>query len=199
MPSVNMIAPRRAEKMRLERDMRRLVIVIIAELVLAAGLGGWVCTKLWTTNGRISDLNVQLTKLQPVVKEIQHYEQPTATLNPKLTLLGQAKEGTMRWYNTLDKLSQSLPQSTYLTRISTAMADPKSPATVNLNGISANQAKVGEIMLRVNCIPDFNSVDLHFTQKTLLGNNSAVEFEIGAQLKDSGSSGGVKKNGTVQS
>src|SRR5664279_584907 len=116
MPSVNMISPRRAEKMRLERDMRRLVIVIIAELVIAAGLGGWVCTKLWTTNGRIADLNVQLTKLQPIVKEIEHYQRATARLDPKLKLLGHAKEGTMRWFNTLDKLSASLPESTYLTR-----------------------------------------------------------------------------------
>ena len=55
MPSVNMIAPRRAEKMRLERDMRRLVLVILAEFVAAAGLGGWVCTKLLTTSSRIAD------------------------------------------------------------------------------------------------------------------------------------------------
>ena len=32
MPSINMIAPRRAEKKRLERDMRRLVVVIAAML-----------------------------------------------------------------------------------------------------------------------------------------------------------------------
>jgi len=200
MPSVNMIAPRRAEKLRLERDMRRLVIVIIAELVIAAGLGGWVCTKLWTTNGRIADLNVQLTKLQPIVKEIKQYEQASAKLDPKLKLLGQAKDGTMRWFNTLDRLSASLPDSTYLTRVSTVISpDSKNQSTVSLNGVSSSQAKVGEIMLRINSIPDFRSVDLHFTQKTLVGVNTAVEFEIGAQLKDNGSSGEVKKNGTVQS
>ena len=198
MPSVNMIAPRRADKVRQERDMRRLVVVIIAELVLAAGLGGWVCTKLWTTNGRIADCQVQLAKLKPVVKEIEGYEKATDKLGPKLKLLGQAKQGTMRWFNTLDRLSQSLPRSTYLTRVSTAMADPKSPTAVSLHGISDNQAKVGEIMLRVNSIPEFAGVDLHFTQKSQVSGGYAVEFEIGAQMKGTGPQE-VKKNANTVS
>ena len=195
MPSVNMIAPRRAEKMRLERDMRRLVVVIVAELILAAGLGGWVCTKVWTTNGHIADLNVQLTKLQPVVKEIAGYETATQKLDPKLKLLGQAKESTMHRFNALDKLSQSLPQSTYLTRLSTTTAASQPGTVVDMDGISANQAKVGEFMLRVNVIPDFNGVDLHYTQRS--GATSALEFEVGAKMK--GSSEEVKKNGATVS
>ena len=57
MPSINMIAPRRAEMKRLERDMRRLCIVIVAELALAVVLGGWSGTKLLATRSQIGDMN----------------------------------------------------------------------------------------------------------------------------------------------
>ena len=201
MPSINMIAPRRAEKRRTERDMRRLAIVILAELVFAVCLGGFVCTKIWATRCQISELEAQITKLQPKVKEIKENELATAKLTPKLQLLNQAKERTMRWYNTLDRLTQSMPSSTYLTQISTSQGSANNKSTtVSLRGISLSQAKVGETMIRLQSVPDFKSVMLRFTQKTNINTASAVEFEIGADMKteETPKNGGAA-NGTGQS
>ena len=184
MPSINMIAPRRAEKRRSERDMRRLAVVILAELVFAVCLGGYVCTKLWATRCQISELEVQVTRMQPKVREIERNELATAKLTPKLELLNKAKERTMRWYNTLDQLTQSMPPSTYLTRLSTVQSTPDNPSiSVNLLGVSLSQAKVGEAMIRLQSVPDFKSVMLHYTQKTVISEATAVEFEIGADMK----------------
>jgi len=208
MPSINMIAPRRVEKRRLERDMRRLVAVILAELVCAVAIGGWVCTKLLTTRNRIGDLDVQLARLQPIVKQIEGYDSATKTLAPKLDLLNKAKERTMQWYNSLDRLTQSLPQSTYLTRIATKRSDKKEDAgtTVNLSGISISQAKIGETMLRLTAIPDFKKVDLHYSQASCVNGCPAIEFEIGATMSfDKLGTGsdepakGAKSDGRVQS
>ena len=216
MPSINMIAPRRADKTRIERDMRRLMLVIVVELIFAVGLGGWVFTKLLTTRGRIADLDVQIAKLQPIVNQIKHYDDATGILVPKLKLLNEAKDSTMRWYNSLDRLAQSMPPSTYLTKISTGKAQQNDPKTVvDISGVSATQARVGEAILRFQMVPDFKSVDLRFTRSTdmpelgytpassLTGKSRktacGIEFEVGAVMKGDNSPAGGTKNGHGQS
>ena len=199
MPSINMIAPRRAEKRRLERDMRRLVIVIAVELIFAVGLGGWVATKIFTTRSQIADLDVQITNFQPTVKQIEEYDSAAAKIAPKLELLKQAKSGTMRWYNTLDRLTQSFPPSTWLTRISTGATRQGEDLALNLTGVSVSQAKVGETMMRLYTNQDLRGIDLHFTRKTNVGTATAFEFEIGASLPAARQAKEVTKNGTSQS
>ncbi|MHB9036117.1 MAG: PilN domain-containing protein [Armatimonadota bacterium] len=180
--------------------MRRLVLVIMAELIFAVGLGGWVCTKAYTIHANIRSLDAQIAKLQPVVKEIEQYESATKKLKPKLDLLGDAKDRTMRWYNSLDKLTQSLASSTYLTRITTTKSQGKDLSTViSLAGVSSAQARVGETMLRLQTIRDFDKVDLHFTQELSGRGCSGIEFEIGAVMKGAESSKGVKSDGPSQS
>lgn len=201
MPSINMIAPRRAEKQRLERDMRRLVLVILAELIIAVGLGGWACTKAYTMRVSINRLDTQIAKLQPVVKEIEQYEDATKQLTPKMDLLAEAKDSTMRWYNSLDRLTQSLASSTYLTRLSTSMdASSKSAqSTISLTGVSGSQERVGETILRLQSIPDLENVDLHYTRKLNSNNQNGFEFEIGAMMKGGKTAKGVSGNGASKS
>ena len=182
MPSINMIAPRRAEKKRLERDMRRLVVVIAVELIFAVGLGGWVTTKIFTARSQTADLEVKIANFRPKVKQIEEYELATAKLLPKLDLLNQAKTGTMRWYNTLDRLTESMPSSTWLTRISTGPVKEDEDMVLSLVGVSPTQARVGETMMRLSVNPDFQKIDLHFTRNKCVGLASAIEFEIGATM-----------------
>lgn len=201
MPAINMIAPRRAERRRLERDMRRLLILIVVEMVFAVGVGGWLCTRLFTTRAQIADLEVQLTRLQPVVSQIERYEKATGKLEPKLKLLDKAKDNTLRWYNTLDRLTQCMPESAWLTQISSradraASGSASEGLSMDIRGISANQATVGEAMLRINTIPDLKRVDLSFTQSSTVGNATAVEFEINAAMKAAEDSRTVRDRGS---
>ena len=201
MPSINMIAPRRAEKRRLERAMRRLAILVVAQLVFAVALGGWVFMKTLTTRTTIAELNSQLQLLTPKIKKVAELERQTAELKPKVDLLNQAKSRTMRWYNTLDKLTQSVPSETWLTRIATT-ANPGQPETiVSINGVTCEQAKVGETMMRLHTNPDFRRVDLHYTQKGTFAKSQALEFEIGAaMINDTNNTPkGVTPNGSGQS
>ena len=200
MPSINMIAPRRAEKKRLERDMRRLVVVILVEFVFALGIGGWVATKIFTTRCQVADLESRLAKTQPVVRQIQEFDSATARLTPKLDLLNQAKKGTMRWYSTLDRMTQSLPPSTWLTRVTADQAKEGGQTTLNINGVASSQERVGETMLLLGRHDDFSGVDLHFTQKATMGLTQAVEFEVGATMKpEDDQAKGVTGNGPGQS
>ena len=201
MPSINMIAPRRAEKRRLEQAMRRLVVVILAELVFVVALGGWVFMKTLTTRASIAELNAQMQTLAPSIKSVKNLDKKTAELKPKVDVLNQAKTGTMRWYNTLDRLTQSIPTSTWLTRLSTTTDPHTKDLVLNVNGVASEQAKVGETMMRLQGNPDFKSVDLHYTQKSTMDNVKAFEFEIGASFvgNEKDESKGGTTNGSGQS
>jgi len=191
MPSINMIAAKRADKKRLESNVRRLMAIILALIIGGVVVGGVFMVCIYNTRSRISDLDVQLARLQPIVDQIETYEKATAKLGPKLDVLSGAKTDTLRWYSMLAKLSEALPTDTWLTRVSSANSTAAAQQsggtgaiTVNLNGVSVNQNQVGEAMLRLNTYPDFEKVDLHYTQKALIGVRQAVEFEIAAAMKN---------------
>ena len=179
-----MIAPRRAEKRRLENAMRRLALLIMAELVFVVALGGWVFTKTLTTRATIAELNAQQQMLAPKIKIVQELDKKTAQIKPKVDLLNQAMVRTMCWYNALDRLTQSVPESAWLTRISTATSAGDKDVVLTIAGMADEQARVGETMLRLYSNPDYKNVDLRYTQKGTQGLAETVEFEIGATMLD---------------
>lgn len=185
MPSINMIAPRRAEKKRLETNVSRLVLAIMVELAIIVSVSLLFVGQIIKTSSSISALNQQLDKITPRVNEINNFEKKSAALMPKIDTLNQAKVDTLRWCNVMNDLSVSLPSKTWLTRISTVPSQPEtSDITVNLNGVSADQSLVGETMLRMHdAVRDFSTLDLHFTQNTTLGSVNAIEFEVAAGIK----------------
>ena len=186
MPSINMIAPRRAEMSRLELGMRRLLLLIFAEVVVALAIAAVFSAQIVATKGRAADLNAELAKLEPIVNKIEFYEKATASIQPKVDILDTARDHTMRWHRMLGMLSTAVPSDTWLTRIaaSPSAKDPNQ-MTVNLNGVSTNQNLIGDTMLRLNSYEDFDHVDLHYTQKTSVGKREVIEFEVGAGLKTS--------------
>lgn len=188
MPSINMIAPRRMEKLRLEKRVRYLVLVLLAELVLAVVIVMGFSYKLWGTTNQISNYDTQLTRLKPVVAEIESFRSSTKKLNPKLDLLNEARDRTMSWYGMLDKLMETIPINCHLTRISivntnnTAEGSGAKTQQLTILGVAQSQAKVGETMLRLQKVPELKKVELHYAQTPLSGLTSAVEFEIGAEF-----------------
>ena len=202
MPSINMIAARRSEKKRLETNVRRLLAVIVAEIVVGVLLGSVFTIKILNTRARIADLNVDLARLQPTVTKIENYEKLTAKLGPKLDVLSDAKTQTLRWYNLMGEMTEALPPETWLTRIATVSKTQTQEETgtapagiaVNFNGMSVNQNKVGDAMLNLNSYPDFERVDLNFTQKAAVGKLQTIEFEIAVLLKSDQEKEGAKND-----
>lgn len=201
MPSINMIAPRRAERRRLERDVRRLALVICVELIVGVILSGLLWARIYSTYARIGDLEVQLVKLQPDVKRIQTLQAATLKLKPKLQVLNEAKDRTLRWYNLLDKLSMSLPEKTWIQRIEGAPPPPdKNETQIVFSGVAETQKLVGETMLRLYANQDLDDVGLSFTQATTVEKRQAYEFEVAATMKTAkGEQKGVKPDGAQRS
>ncbi len=189
MPSINMIANRRAEKKRQEMNVRKLVYGISAEIgcVLVATSVLWL--HMANVRGQISDLSGQIQKLEPKVNAIDDLEKQTQTLTPKVTTLDGAKADTLFWYSNLSAITGSLPEKAWLTSLAAAGsggapgsasgADP----TVQLSGVSLDQSQVGEAMLRMNQSPGLDHIDLAFVQQQKTGDTDTVSFQMTVHLK----------------
>lgn len=194
MPSINMIAARRADKRRLEQNRRKLFYVILGELGLMLIILSGMTVKLVATGLQSTELSAELDNLKGRVDQIQKLQDATATLQPKLTALDQATSNTLYWYTALQNVSQSLPQSAWLTQMATAgdaavhqsaaagQPAPGQLARVTFTGEAANQFDVGTAMLRLNLYPDIDNVKLHqITQDSTVKNE--VNFQLEVQLK----------------
>ncbi len=208
MPSINMIATRRAERRHLERQVRMATLIVLCMAFLAFGVLSFMTARIYATDRAIHRLDKRLASLQPTVKQIAEYEAGTKRLQPRLDLLADSREKTLLWYSVMQNLSRSMPDKTWLTDVATnktvvvpvstssSKAEPQAPqVTLKLRGTSVSQMMVGETMLRLNRWPEFERVDLSYTQQGARDDLSTVEFEINAQLRGS-TKGGVSPNGS---
>ncbi len=214
MPSINMIATRRAERKKLERQVRMAALAVLSLVVVGFAIMSFMTARIYATERAIDKLDEQLASIQPTVKQIAEYEGETKKLQPRLELLADSREKTLLWYSVMQNLSRSMPDKTWLTNISTvksaenqrsapaasssggpvaaAAAAPK--VNLKLRGTSVSQMMVGEAMLRLNRWPEFQQVDLAYTQQGGNPEVETIEFEINAQLLDPNRKGGVSRN-----
>ena len=197
MPSINMIAVRRAEKLRMGKLTRILLLLIIGEVAIGLLLFSFMTARVYSANRTIGELDQKLKKVQPTVDKILYYENQIKSLTPRLDLLADSKEQTLFWYTILQNLSQSMPAQTWLGSLSTNQIstgsgkDVKVSTTLNLRGTSISQRLVGETMLRLNQFPEFEKVDLNYTQGGAIEKSNTVDFEMAIRLK----SNELKKGG----
>ncbi|HEY3328838.1 MAG TPA: PilN domain-containing protein [Capsulimonadaceae bacterium] len=189
MPSINMIAARRAEKRRQERNTQKLIYGIVTELGIILLVTSIMFGRLVTTRNHVQDLNDQIKSLQAKVDEIQHLQDTTASLQPKVATLTQARSNTLYWYTAVQNVSSSLPTDTWLTSMattggnSTAGAAPSAGATLNLVGMASSQFVVGATMMRMNTYPTIEQVTLNSVSQSTYGTKQAVSFNLVVQLK----------------
>ena len=204
MPSINMIATRRAERKKLEQQVRVAALIVLCQVILGCAILSFMTARIYATDRAISKLNKQLATIQPTVRQIAEYEAETKQLEPRLKLLADSKEKTLLWYSIMQNLSRSMPADTWLTDITTSVEIPSSTAskpeepraTIKLRGTSVSQMMVGETMLRLNKWPEFSRVDLSYTQQSGNEDVNTVEFEINAPLRDHSAKGGISPNGS---
>jgi Tfp pilus assembly protein PilN len=182
MPNINLISARRAERVRLTKVARGLGVLTI----VTAGLGVFlVCfmfgQQIWVKQ-QIATQEQKLQELRPILQEIAAAEAERALLAPKLETLTQAQARTKRWFDVLEGLKHAVPEETWLTNFAVEQAGDA--PSLRLNGITSNQTRVGETMMRLNALVDqYDKVDLRYTQSTERSGVPGVEFELAAQLK----------------
>lgn len=193
MPSINMIAARRAEKKKLEQRVRAAFLVIIAGVALGLGVLSYMAARVYTAGQHSESLDQTLSRFQPKVDMIRDYESQISALAPRLELLSQSKGETLLWCSVLQDLSQSMPEKTWLMNITTQRTQTTPAAgktasagatVVSLKGVSVSQKLVGEAMLRLNRFPEFQRVDLTYTQQGTKMAADTLDFEVAAMLNE---------------
>ena len=218
MPSINLIAARRAEKHRLQQHIRKLIYALAAEAGVVLFIVSVLTLQLVNAQSHVGDLDTRIAKLKPQVDRIQQLEGETSQLQPKLTALNTARGTTLYWYTALQNVTSSLSTNAWLTELSTtgspsAAAAPKGPgaapavgapiqaATINLNGVAVSQAEVGQTMLKMNQYPHFDQVQLNYATQALIGKKPTVNFQLTVLLHptdDGAALGKGKGDGNVQ-
>lgn len=182
MANINLISARRAERVRLTRVARGLLLGTIGAGGITVAAGAFMATQIFFAQNRVAELNQELEKLRPVIQEIDQAKAERIALQPKLITLADAQKSTKRWFGIMDGLKRAIPEQTWLTNVSVEKSGEHQQA-VKINGVTANQSRVGETMSRLNLQPDFyKRVDLRFTQTTTSEDQVNVEFELAAQL-----------------
>lgn len=191
MPSVNMIAAKRAEKKKLEEHVRIALITVLGLIAIAIGILSFMTARVYGTTHAIRNVDEELRKIQPTVEKIKDYEAQINELMPRLNLLTESRDQTLLWYRVLQNMSYSMPEQTWLTSMatkvtSTAGTDGKTDqiTVVDLKGLSSSQRLVGEAMLRLNQAPDLDGVDLVYTQIGSATGLNVLDFNITAKLKN---------------
>ncbi len=187
MPFINMISERREQQARLIRRRRQLLTVLLAEVGVLAGVFSLLGMGTMSLQARLNRAQQEIKRLEPTLELIAKTERDTQALMPKLRTLTEAQQHTQRWYATINGIARCLPADVWLTGISSSQTqdgEKKRPTTViTLTGSTLTQQQVGEMMLRLNTIPTFEKVELHFTQQRSYNNFETVDFEVAARVQ----------------
>ena len=182
MANVNLISARRADRVRLTKISRGLTLATIATGAVSGLLILVMSTRLLTAQGDVATADKELSKLRPVLQQIESEEHERSGLTPKLTTLTDAQQSTRRWFGIMDGLKRAVPEQTWLTNVSVE-GNAETGRVMRIDGVTANQSRVGETMYRLSQQPDYyKQVNLRYTQTTKMDTGDNVEFELAAQL-----------------
>jgi Tfp pilus assembly protein PilN len=183
MANINLIAARRAERVRLTKIAKGLIGAIGVTVVVGTVSAAMMTVRVVMVRGEIAGIDRELATLAPIRKEIEANEKERLVLQPKLAALGEARKRTRRWYDIMEGLKRAVPEETWLNSLSVEVS-PDANQSIRLDGTTTTQERVGETMLRMAQQPEyFKKVDLRFTQANRTEYGEVVSFELASQLQ----------------
>lgn len=189
MPLINMIAERREQQARLLRNRQRLLVLLVIEVALLGGLFSFFGMSTLSLQARLQRAQREIQQIEPILQRIRQIEQETQALMPRIRTLAEAQQRTRQWHATINGIARSLPTDVWLTGITSTQSqnnEKKEQATlITLTGSALSQQQVGDMMLRLNTLPAFERVDLHYTQQRTYNQLESVDFEIAVRLQAS--------------
>ena len=178
MPLVNLIFEQRKLLKAREQKARGLLIAAASALVLGVGVNGIVLLQGEGVKTQIAITKKQLTRIQPIVKDIESTSKQMAQLQPRLTSLEDAQKVTKKWATILDHIRRTMPEGVWLTQLRSKEGKDGGKVLGSLIGLSLDQEGVAQFMLRLRTCEDIESVDLKFTQGEYDGSRTNIKYEI---------------------
>jgi Tfp pilus assembly protein PilN len=190
MPNINLIAPRREEKKRLERTAGQLFIGLGSAVGVLLLLTSYMAARHLSMNADMASADQRMEKIQPTLDEIERIKKETGELIPKVEQLESAKIQTLRWEAVFLALSRTTPRNTWLSQVGATEGDSPS---VTIQGQTENQRQVAEMNEALQRESVFENVEIKGTSAvnvSLPGKGvepptqiQRIQFDLTAQLK----------------
>lgn len=182
MPLINLIQEQRLARKRNEARARSFFLVFVGSAVASVGGFGVFWLQTESAAREKSQLEAQLQKNAPLVKQIEEYQKQYAEVSPRLKTLEDAQTVSGRWGRILTHIAKQTPSPTWLTAMRVMASDSAKPINLSLIGVAPNQEPISEFILRMQNSKDLENVNLKFTQEKMLNLVKAVEFEVTADI-----------------
>lgn len=199
MPDINLIKGQRDEERRVASVTRQLLLASV--IVFAAGILGFsvLAAKTVVLKGEIKQLEAKITTQKPTLDKIEGYRKEEKALKPKLDLLADCRDEILTWHAICCSLSQRISPETWLTSLDMEERKGQGIGTVRelkINGIAFSHTRVGETMLALNTVPEFEKLELDSTGRVEVEKEKVLEFELVATLPQPKSVSGAKGSET---
>ncbi len=181
MPLVNLIAEERRRRAQQDKAKRVLFIVLLIEMAAVVLAITSVLVANVVLQGDIASGQAQIRELEPRLQEVKQAERQLAQLAPRLDTLKTARERTLRWVGLLGDVSRATPDDLWLTGLQAEAPDKDGNQRLVITGTASEQRVIGDFMLGLN--PRFQKVNLQYTQKRMVRDRDAVDFELYALVE----------------
>lgn len=180
---INLIAARRAQKLRALTILRCGVYSLIA-ILLGVGLmyaRMFVATR--AVQGRIAEVEANLTDpaLADAIERIHFLEANIGQLQPRVSLLEKVHDSEEAWIRILRDMSGAIPKGVWISQMTSRREPDKQ--TVTLRGSAYRQRDIGEFMLGLEELSWSGVPNLGYTQANLtMQGRPVIDFEVSVPL-----------------
>jgi Tfp pilus assembly protein PilN len=186
MPIINLIQEQRLAEARRDQGVRIALFVLMGTISLGVLSYGILIFQRQALLAEESRLDADIKANEPIMKQIDAIGATENTLKPKLQTLIDAQKVSDKWEDILTRLETQTPPDAWLTGLQCPQVSDDKPIELVFTGTSRAQRPISEFILRTQNQPCLENVMLHFTQeKRSTGTSRAIDFEMGAEIKDS--------------
>jgi len=181
---INLIATRRAQKLRALTIMRCVVYSLIAILLGVALMYAKMFVATRAVQGRISEVEANLTDpaLADAVERIRFLETNIAQLEPRVGLLEKVHDSEEAWIRIMRDMSGAIPKGVWISQM-TSRRGPQEQ-TVTLRGSAYRQRDIGEFMLQLEELSWSGVPALGYSQtRTNIQGQAVIDFEVSVPLR----------------
>ncbi|MCC7229567.1 MAG: PilN domain-containing protein [Fimbriimonadaceae bacterium] len=182
MPLINLIQEQRLARRRNEGKARTFFFVFVGSAVASLGGFGYFFLQSEGLAREKTQLEAQIAKSAPLVKQIEEYQAQYGQLAPRLKTLEDAQLVSNRWGRILTHIATQTPSPTWLTALRVQGSDAAKPINLSVQGVSPNQEPISEFILRLQNSKDLENVGLKYSQEKMMQRTKAVEFEVTADI-----------------
>ncbi|RLA86004.1 MAG: hypothetical protein DRG31_01470 [Deltaproteobacteria bacterium] len=166
---------RRKEAKRFQVSVSILLVVLV--LLLIFYLKWSAIQREKELDRRISEIKVEIARLDKIVKEIEEIKSKKELLRKRLDVAERLERGRLVSAMLMDDLSHRLPEKLWLEKLE------KRGSTIRVSGIALDDETIADFMIALKGSPYVKKVELGAIKKREVGGVGLREFSLTYEFK----------------